>query len=168
MHRQIKVVAILMMVEGGLEALMGVFLMVMGPVVMSLMKSAPPTSGGAPPPPEAIGGVYMAMGALTLIAAIVKVIAGIRNVSLKSRVLGFVGLGSCLLSLASCYCIPFALGLGIYGMIVYLNEKSAQAFQMGDSGMPSDQILAQLDAAGQPPGYPPQQYPPPPQYPPPT
>ncbi len=159
MHRQIKVVAILMMVEGGFEALMGIFFMIMGPVMMSVMRSAPPPSHGTAPPPEIFAGVYMAMGAVTLIGAIVKIIAGIRNVTLKSRVLGFIGLGSCLLSFASCYCVPTALGLGIYGLIVYLNDKSAQAFALGDSGMPSDQILAQLD--GMPPQQPyPQQYPP--------
>ncbi len=164
MHRQIKVVAILMMIEGVLEGLMGIFLCVMGPVMMELLKSTPtPPHGAGAPPPELFGAIYIAMGIPTLLAGIIKVVAGIRNVSFKSRTLGFIGLGSGLLSFASCYCIPTALGVGIYGLIVYINEKSAQAFQMGDSGMPGDQIVATLDAqgpAGYPPQYPPQQYPP--------
>jgi hypothetical protein len=167
MHRQIKIVAILMMVEGALEGLMGIFLCVMGPVMMELFKSAPPpTHGGPAPPPELFGAIYLAMGIPTVLGGILKVVAGIRNVSFKSRTLGFIGLGSSLLSFASCYCIPTALGVGIYGLIVYINEKSAQAFQMGDSGMPTDQIVATLDGMG-PQGYPPQ-YPPqyPQQYPP--
>jgi hypothetical protein len=167
MHRQIKVVAILLMVEGGLESLMGIFLTVMGPVMMTILKDAPTTSSGSPPPPALFGAIYIVMGVATLHAGIIKVVAGIRNVSFKSRMLGFIGLGSCLLSFASCYCIPTALGVGIYGLIVYINEKSAQAFQMGDSGMPADQIVATLDGMGA--GYPQQQqqqYPPPPPYPP--
>ncbi len=166
MHRQIKIVAILLMVEGGLESLMGIFLCVMGPVMMAILNSAPPPSSGSAPPPEWLGGIYIAMGVATLLGGVIKVIGGIRNVSFKGRTLGFIALGSGILSFASCYCIPFALGLGIYGIIVYVNEKSAQAFQMGESGMPPDQILAQLDNAMV--GYAPQQYPPPPppQYPP--
>src|SRR5678816_2439907 len=105
MHRQIKVVAILLIVEGSLEILAGIFLCIMGPVMMEMFRAAPPPStGGAPPQPELIGGMYIGMGVITLIAAIPKIVAGIRNVSLKSRTLGFIGLGSCVLSLGSCYC----------------------------------------------------------------
>jgi len=165
MHRQIKIVAILLMVEGGLEVLAGIFLTILGPVMMTIIRSAPPPSAGGPtPPPELFGAIYIGMGVATFIAGVIKIIAGIRNVSFKSRTLGFVGLGSSLLSLASCYCVPTALGVGIYGLIVYVNEKSAQAFQMGDSGMPPDEIIATLDGAAMGGGYPPQQYPP--QYPP--
>ncbi len=171
MHRQIKVVAILLIVEGGLEALMGIFLCVMGPVMMALISSAPPPAAGAgpAPPPELFGALYIGMGVVTLIAGILKIVGGIRNVSLKSRTLGFVALGSGILSFMSCYCILPALALGIYGLIVYLNDKSAQAFKMAESGMPPDQIMAQLDGMGMypntyPPGPPPPQYPP--QYPP--
>ncbi len=165
MHRHIKIVAILLIVEGGLEALMGIFFCVMGPVMMALISSAPPPSspGAAPPPPpELFGGIYIGMGVVTLLGAILKIIGGIRNVSMKGRVLGFVALGSCVLSFASCYCIPFALGVGIYGLIVYVNERSAQAFAMAEGGMPPDQVIAQLD--GVPMGYPqqPPQDPPPP------
>ncbi len=167
MHRQIKVVAILLMVEGGLELLMGILLVVLGPVMTTLMRTAPPPTygGGTAPPPEMLGAIYIAMGVGTLLASILKIVAGIRNVGLKGRTLGFIGLGSCLLSFASCYCIPTALGLGIYGLIVYVNEKSAQAFRMADSGMPPDEVLATLDGAPQGGQYPPQQYPPQ-QYPP--
>ena len=170
MHRQIKIVAILLMVEGGLEALMGIFLCVMGPVMMAFMSASPPPAtagGGAPPPPEVFGAIYIGMGAATLIAGILKVVGGIRNVALKSRTLGFVALGSSVLSLASCYCIPTALALGIYGLIVYVNERSAQAFKLVETGMPPEQALAQVDGMT-PFGAPPPPYgsPPPGQYPP--
>lgn len=166
MHRHIKVVAILLIVQGGLEAIMGILLCIMGPVMMTVMQSAPPPSSGgsAPPPPELFGAIYIGMGVIALIASIIKIIAGIRNVSFKGRTLGFVGLGSCILSLATCYCMPTALGVGIYGLIVYINERSAEAFRLGETGMPTDQILATLDgtlgvAAGYRDQYPPQ-YPP--------
>jgi hypothetical protein len=170
MHRQIKVVAILLMVEGGLESLMGIFLCVMGPVMMAFMSASPPPTtpgAGAPPPPELFGAIYISMGALTLIAGILKVVGGIRNVSLKSRTFGFVALGSSILSLASCYCIPTALALGIYGLIVYVNERSGAAFKLVEGGMSAEQAIAQVDGLptfGMPPYQggppPPGQYPP--------
>lgn len=168
MHRQIKVVAILLMVEGALEVMAGIFLCIMGPMAIAMFRASPPPSAGGPAPqPELIGGMYIAMGVVTLIAAIPKIVAGIRNVSLKSRTLGFVGLGSCVLSLGSCYCSLFALGLGIYGLIVYVNERSAEAFRLVESGMTPEQAIAQVDgmpAFGAPPPY--QPGPPPGQYPP--
>ena len=169
MHRQIKVVAILLMVEGGLEALMGIFLCIMGPVVAAFMSASPPpaTPGAPAPSPELFSAIYIAMGAPTVVAGIIKIIGGIRNVSLKSRTLGFVALGSSVLSLASCYCIPTALALGVYGLIVYVNERSAQAFKLVETGMSAEQAIAQVDgmpAFGAPPPY--QGGPPPGQYPP--
>lgn len=170
MHRQVKVVAILLIVEGSLEALMGAFLCVMGPVMMALISSAPPPPSGAEsPPPAVFGAIYLVMGGLTLTGGVLKLVAGIRNVSFKSRTLGFVALGSSLLSMASCYCMPTALALGIYGLIVYLNPRSAQAFQLRAMGVPAEQVIAQIEGGGSgyaPPGYPPGGYPPgyPPQY----
>ena len=161
MHRQIKIVAILMIVQGAMETAMGLFLCVMGPVMFGLMSSAPAPSGGGPPP-ALFGGIYIAMGLPTLIAGVLKIVAGIRNVKCRGKVLGFVALGSGILSMASCYCLPTALGLGVYGLIVYLNQNAARAFEMGETGMPSDQIMATIDGyAGGYGGYPPQ-YPPPP------
>ena len=165
MHRQIKVVAILLIVEGSLELLAGIFLCVMGPVMMEMFKAAPPPSTGGPPPqPELIGGMYIAMGVVALVAAIPKIVAGIRNLSLKGRTLGFVGLGSCVLSLGTCYCSLFGLALGIYGLIVYINERSAEAFRLVESGMTPEQAIAQVDAmpgfGNAPPAAPPGQYPP--------
>ena len=159
MHRHIKIVAVLLIVEGSLETLMGILLCVIGPVMMTFMKSAPPppSAAGPAPPPELFGAIYIAMGVVTLVAGVLKIVAGIRNVSFKGRTLGFVALGSSVLALASCYCIPTAIGLAVYGLVVYLDQKSAQAFQMGASGMPPDQILAQIEgvpqAWGPPPGY---------------
>ncbi len=166
MHRQVKIVAILLIVEGSLEALMGLFLAAMGPVMMSIFRAAPPPAPGSPdnPPPELFGAIYVTMGLVTLVGAILKIVAGIRNVKYRSRTLGFVALGSSLLSFASCYCTPTALALAIYGIIVYVNERSARAFQLGDGGMPPNEIIASIEGYAPYPGYVPPQYPP---YPPP-
>ena len=63
------------MVEGGLELLMGILLCVLGPVMMTVMQSAPPPSTGtAPPPPELFAAIYISMGVVAAIAAIIKVV----------------------------------------------------------------------------------------------
>ena len=41
-------------------------------------------------------------------------IAGARNVKIRGRTLGFVALASGVVSMASCYCVPTALALGIW------------------------------------------------------
>ncbi|CAN5815146.1 hypothetical protein BH09MYX1_BH09MYX1_44090 [soil metagenome] len=170
MHRQIKVVAILLIVQGALELIMGGFFCIMGPVMMSVMSAAPPpSSGGAPPPPpEVFAGIYIAMGLPTAIAGILRIVSGIYNVRLRARTLGYVALGAGLLSMASCYCAPTSIALGVYGLIVFLNAKSGEAFAMVESGMTPDEALARIDGLvpmgpGGGPGFPPA--PPPPPYP---
>lgn len=163
MHRQIKIVAILLIVQGALEVCMGLFLSVMGPVMFGILSSAPPPSSGGPAPPAALfGGIYLAMGLATLIAGVLKLVSGIRNLKCRGRTLGFVAFGSGILTMMSCYCLPTALALGVYGLVVYLNQNAARAFELGESGMPTDQIMATIDGyGGGYGGYPPQ-YPPPP------
>ena len=98
----VAIVAILLIVQGALEACMGLFLCVMGPVMMGILSSAPPpSSGGSGPPPALFGGIYIVMGLATLIGGVLKIVAGARNVKYRSRVLGFVAMGSGILSMLS-------------------------------------------------------------------
>jgi hypothetical protein len=154
MHRQITVVAILMIVQGSLEILCGIFLAAMGPAMMVMMKSAPPPSSGAAPPPEEMmtmmSGVYIGMGVVGLIIGVLKIVAGIRNLKYRGRTLGIVALASGAVAIATCYCFPTGLGLLIYGLIVYVNSSSGKAFELGEQGMSPSEIKQTLDA---PPGY---------------
>ena len=146
----IRVVAILMMVQGGFELVMTVLLLVMGGVMPSVFGAMPAGAPGAPPqqgqlPPAAmgwiLGGVYLALGAVLLVGAVPKLVAGWRNFFFRGRVMGIVGLASCLVtSWAGCYCIPTALALFIYGLIVYLNGQSARWFALGAQGATPEEI----------------------------
>lgn len=169
MYRQINTVAILMIVHGAIETLLGILLALMGPMMFGLMKMSP--SGSSAPKEEEIvlmTIIYGVLGVLVMAAGILKIVAGIKNLKYRSRTLGIVALSSAIVSMFTCYCLPTALALAIYGLIVYLNEQSARAFQMGDQGMSPNEIRAALEAV---PGYgayaqqQQQQYPPPP-YPP--
>jgi hypothetical protein len=175
MHRQIKIVAVLLIVQGGLEAAMGLFYCILGPIVsdvMSTMPASPSTSGGSPPPPpELMTAMYVGIGLAVLVVGGLKIAAGIFNLKLRGRILSYVALGSGLVSALTCYCLPTALALGIYGLIVLLNGKSGEAFAYVESGMTPADALNRIDGLvpmggfgndGWPPAPPPGPPPPPP------
>ena len=43
-------------------------------------------------------------------------------------------------SIAGCYCLPTAIGLFVYGLIVLLNEPVKRAFAMGEQGRTAAEI----------------------------
>jgi hypothetical protein len=147
MVKHVTVIAILMIVQGALETLMGLGLVAMGglfPVMMQMeMQDVDP-----PPemPPEAMSWillvVYGGLGVLTLIAAGLHIVAGIRNYSFRGRVLGMVALGGGMVTMFTCYCAPTAVALGVYGLVTYLNPEVAQAFALRESGKTREEILA--------------------------
>jgi len=149
MTRHVPVVAILMMVQGGLELLAGLGLVGMGVffVVMMRMEQVRGNAAGPPDvPPEAMGwimlGMYGGMGLIALIAGGLHLFAGMRNYRFRSRTLGFVALAGGLAAMFTCYCAPTAIALGVYGLITYMNPEVAQAFAMGEAGRTREEILA--------------------------
>lgn len=145
--QQVRVVAILNCVQGGLECLMGTFLAGMAvffTIMIQTERNKPGFGNGtAPPGMEWImGGVYGVIGAVVLIAGILRIYAGLQNFRYRKRVLGIVSLVCGLASMIGCYCAPTSIALLIYGLIVYLNPAVQAAFEMGDKGTPADGILS--------------------------
>jgi hypothetical protein len=142
----VPVVAILMMVQGGLELLMGAGLVAMGGVVPVMMRMDQGRGGADGPPPEMVGwimlAVYGGLGLLTLVAAGLHFYAALRNYRFRSRTLGIVALAGGMVTVFTCYCAPTSIALGVYGLITYLNYEASQAFVMGDAGKTRDEILA--------------------------
>ncbi len=136
---QIRIVAILMMVQGGLELLMGLFLLVMAVVLpMSLAANAETRQMTT-----MIIAVYAVMGVGAIIAAVLHALGGWKNYQLKSRQFGLISLiAGSVLSLATCYCCPTAIGLMIYGLIVYMDGPVEAAFANREAGGDVDKILA--------------------------
>lgn len=158
MARQIPIVAALLITQGVLECLMGLYLAVMGPT-MAAMFLALPSSGSSsspPPPPEAagvlagMGIVFGAMGVAIIASAVLKFVAAARAFKYRGRVLGIVALASGVVSAMTCYCLPTALALGIYGLIVYLNDEAVRAFALGEQGLTPEQVLETLERGGSP------------------
>jgi hypothetical protein len=139
----VRVVAILMLVQAGLELLaagglgaMAVFM----PVVFRQMQNEPGMSNQ--PGIWIIPLMYGGMSAAALVASVLHLWAGLRNYRFRGRTLGIVALACGMLTVFTCYCLPTAVALGVYGLIVYLNHESSEAFRMGEAGSEPAVIVA--------------------------
>lgn len=146
----VPIVAILMMVQGGLEVLIAGYVLVMGVIMAVYMggaAGAPPPGQG--PPPEMVGwimgGMYLVFGAALMAGAILKLVAGYRNYRFRGRILGMAAMFSGLATVVGCVCFPTALALLIYGLIVYLDQQTVYAFQLGEQGQAPEQIKSHLE-----------------------
>jgi hypothetical protein len=146
MVSHVPVVAILMMVQGGLELLMGLGLVAMGGIFPVLMRMGELRDGGEGPPPEMVGwmmlAIYGGLGVLTLVAAGLHLFAGLRNYRFRSRTLGLVALSGGLVTVFTCYCAPTSVALAVYGLVTYLNPDVSHAFALGEAGRKRNEILA--------------------------
>jgi len=147
----VRVVAILMMVQAGLEVLAGIGLIGLGafmPQFMAAhMESMPQGQQQIQAPQEffwVMFAVYGGMGLVALVAGILHGIAGIRNYRFQSRRLGIVAVSVGLLTLFTCYCLPTAVGVAVYGLIVLLNREVAEAFALVETGHALDDVLARF------------------------
>jgi hypothetical protein len=143
--QQVRVYAILSAVQGLLELGVGAMVLGMGfimPAMMAMEKANP--RGGNPPPDGFIYGMmgaYIAIGSLVLLSAILRLVAAYRNFYFKGRTLGIASMIVGLSSLLTCYCGPTAIGILVYGLIVYLNPAVRMAFAMGDQGRTAAEIF---------------------------
>jgi hypothetical protein len=151
---QVKIVAILMLVQGGLAALAALFRIIQGLIFM-ISPSVPPSGPGGPEvSPALVGGIggggVMCIGFLALIAGALDIFGGLKALKFQNRNLVLAALFANLLAFCGCFCIT-PLGLMIYGLIVMFNAQVIEAFQLGDQGTPPDQIVARFQAPPPPP-----------------
>src|SRR5262245_27265983 len=120
MVKHIKIVAILLLVEGCLEAVPGVVLTGMGLLAAFGMT----TRGvGAREFPMELGLVVLLYAPLLLALAGFRIWTGILNQGLRSRAQGIWALAAGALAFPSCYCAPTSLALLVYGLVIYLNPE---------------------------------------------
>ena len=137
---QVTVVAIIMIVQGALVGLMGILFLILGPAMFALSG----TSGFQTEEDRMVSGVagavYMLLGGVMLAVGGLNILAGIKNLKFRGRTLGIVAMSIGLIAVFTCYCSLTAVGLLIYGLIVYLNQDVKRAFEMGEQGASPDQI----------------------------
>jgi hypothetical protein len=143
---QQRVIAILMIVQGVLSLIMGVFFLGAA-FLLPQMIAADMRRQGNGPPVEQMQTImlvaYGGMAACGILPGLLQIFAGFQNIWLKGYVLGLIGLGAGALSFGTCYCLPTALALLIYGLIIYFHETTRLAFQMASQGQTYDQIIRQ-------------------------
>ena len=136
----VPVIAILMMVQGGLELAAGLLFVAMGFIIPNAMKGE--MHGPGAPPEWFFLALYGGMGLGGLFGGFLHIMAGIRNFKYRGRTLGLVALIGGMLSCSTCYCAPTTIALGVYGLVAYLNPPVVHAFTMGDAGESKPGILA--------------------------
>ncbi len=144
----IRVVAVLMMVQGFFELGFGGVLTIMAfvfPSAMAAMMAADPQmqQEGAPDPEVAARMmlvIYLVMGLAGVIPGLVHVAVGFRNLFYRGRTLGLVAFCLGLATFPLFLCLPTALLLAGYGFVVYLNPASTKAFALGDEGYSAEAI----------------------------
>jgi hypothetical protein len=147
---QVPIVAVLMMVQGALEGVLGLFLVIAGPLLFAFLRTSPSPSSGGELPPAFLSVVYVVMGLSLVALAVLRFVAAIRNLRYRGRTLGIVCLCSGALTVLSCYCTPTAAALMVYGLIVYLNEQTARAFAMAEQGIPPEEVRERLARSAAP------------------
>jgi hypothetical protein len=137
----VPIVAILLLVQGGLELAFGLFCLMFAALSFVL-------------PPEAMGGMdarVMAVlmgivGGTGAACGALRILAGLSNWNYRRRMLGITALGVGLASMFTGYCAPTAIALAIYGLIVYVNESVVAAFELGSQGRSKAEIQAAFPA----------------------
>lgn len=73
--------------------------------------------------------MYGAMSVCLFVIGSLNIFAGIRNHGYRNRILGVVSLVLNMGSVFFCWCLPFSIGLMIYGMIIFLSPEAERAFR---------------------------------------
>lgn len=147
--RQVPTLGVLMAVQGGLVCAVGLLLVGVGfmfPFLLEMQAQQP----GAVPPPGGVEilmlAVYAGMGMLLLVVGGLTIYSGIRVYRFQSRVMAMVMLGAGFLTIMSCYCLPTAIALAIFGFIVLTKTPVIHAFRIAEgSRMTADEIIAELE-----------------------
>lgn len=135
---QVKVVGILMMVNGGILILAGALLIAMGSLFTAVLPAAPPGGG---PPATLFLIIYGVIGAIAAAVGVVNAIAGYRVMTMRSRLFGLIALFSNVGALITFYCAPTAIGMMVYGLIVLFNRDVVDAFEFVRRGGSPDEAV---------------------------
>ncbi|HTN76532.1 MAG TPA: hypothetical protein VL096_14835 [Pirellulaceae bacterium] len=143
----VRVLGILMIVQGALDIAMGLMLIVMAVIMPTMMQNDPAFQrAGADGPSQTffmwmmIG--YAGIGLVVTAIALLHIYAGWQTFNFKQRNLGMISISLGPLAILTCYCFPTSLALLIYGLIVFLNPSVAEAFRLGKEGRSADEIDA--------------------------
>ena len=136
---QVMVVGILQIVIGVMELLMGGLLLFYA-VFFSFIMPNMENQGGNVPPPEAMLWLSIGCGVggvIVLAVSILRIVAGIYSFWFKQRTLMLASLIGGMVTILTCYCSLFSLGIGIYGLIVMIDPAVRLAYRLSADGVPA-------------------------------
>ena len=123
---QVRIVAILMIVQAVLEILFGAYYIVMGFMMPAMMAQQQPQL-----PAEQLEvfntyffGFFFVAGGLIIAMAGLRLVAGILGVTYRGRILGIISHIGGFLMVATCYCFPTAIALGVYLSLIHISEPT--------------------------------------------
>jgi len=135
---QVRIVALLNAIEGGLELLVAAFGLFFG-VILLLVPAEVQRQGGGNP--TALAAIYFTVGAVNLILGSLRLVASWRNYFFHNRGLGIVSLCVGLISTFAGCCAITSIGVAIYGLIVFFDAAVIDAFQRRSQGCTVEEIL---------------------------
>ncbi|WP_254510857.1 hypothetical protein [Anatilimnocola floriformis] len=141
---QQRVISILMIIQGILSAIVGGGCIVAAFILPKMIAADMRRQPGGPnlEQMELIMLItYSVMGCSGILPGLLLVYAGFQNLWLRGHVLGIVAICGGVLALGTCYCLPTALALLIYGLIIYLNETTKRAFLLAREGKSYNEIM---------------------------
>jgi hypothetical protein len=139
MVSQVKVVAVLMIVWGAISTLVGLLIAGFVPFMM-VVENSRPRPGRDDTGLTVMLVLFLIAGLIVITVGILHVIAGIRCLKFRGRVLAMVALFSNIPIVLTFYCSMFAIGMAVYGLVVMFNSDVARAFEMADQGVPPEDI----------------------------
>jgi hypothetical protein len=131
----VPIVAGLMIALGALEGVLALLFM-----MFALVASVLPPEAGANP--VMLATMYSGLAVFTACCAAMRLLAGLANYRFRRRKLGIAALGLGLLTVFTGFCAPTAIGLAVYGLIVYFNDSVIAAFDLGEAGKSTTEIQA--------------------------
>lgn len=145
----VMVVGILQIVFGVMELVMGA-LLIFYAFVFSMILPNMKNGGAAPPPPEMIFWMSLGCGVgggVVLLFSFLRIWSGINCFWFKNRTLTLISLIGGLVTSLTCYCAPFSIGIGVYGMIVMFDFAVKQAYQLSAEGVSAEEIRGRFARA---------------------
>ena len=149
MVNQVMVVGILQIVFGAMELLMGGLLLFYAVLFAFVMPNIDNQPGNAPPPEVMFwGSIGLAVaGGVVLCFSILRIVTGIYSFWFKRRTMMLFSLIGGMVTVFTCYCSLFSLGVGIYGLIVMLDPAVKQAYRLSAEGVSAEEIKARFARA---------------------
>jgi len=142
----VVLVGILQIVFGVMELAMGVFLIFYA-FLFSMILPSMKNEGTPPPPPEVMFWLSIGFGiggVVVFLFSILRITTGIYCFWFKNRTLMLISLIGGLVTALTCYCSPFSIGIGVYGMVVMFDSSVRQAYQLSADGVSAEEIRARF------------------------